>query len=81
MLNATHLPDENALTEYQSRDTIASVPDRLNAKIFDNPLLLVKVSAFLRLGILRERQAGWEERCAQGNPDNLDQSPKSFGIS
>ena len=58
------------------------VPDRLNAKIFDNPLLLVKVSAFLRLGILHERQAGWEERCAQGSLDsNLDRSPKSFGIS
>ena len=33
-------------------------------------------------GILHERQAGREERCAQGSLDSiLDRSPKSFGIS
>jgi hypothetical protein len=48
---------------------------------FDNSFH-VKVPAFVCLGIPVERQAGWEERCAQGSLDSkLDQSPKSFGIS
>ena len=28
-----------------------------------------------------ERQAGWEECCAQGNPESPDQSPKSARVS
>ena len=50
------------------------------AKFTDNSLLHVMESAFIAPRRPAEKQAGWEERCAQGNPATLDQSPKSFGI-
>jgi hypothetical protein len=59
---------------------IATVQEGLSESSPDNSARIVP--AFVRLGIPVERQAGWEERCAQGSLDSkLDQSPKSFGIS
>ncbi len=57
------------------------VSDLYATKLLDNSTY-VKALALMPSDILRERQAGWEERCAQGKPENtLDQSPKSVRIS
>ena len=72
----------NALTLSHRCATIAIATGVLSAKNHDNSLHHVTEKPVLRLGILHERQAGREERCAQGSLDStLDQSPKSFGIS
>jgi len=69
-----------ALTEYRFEDTIATV--EVGIDHFPDNSQYVTGKPVLRLDIPVERQAGREERCAQGSLDsNLDRSPKSFGIS